>query len=654
MNLRRPARTLRILGRRLLDATTTPQVLLERYEVGRLLGAGGMAEVFEGRDRLLARRVAIKVPLSQYAHDPEFAQRFRREAQAAASLSHRGGRRLRHRAEDGTHFIVMEYVDGRTLKDVIRAEAPLYPDRAAEITADVCSALAAAHARGLVHRDVKPANIMLMPDGRVKLMDLGIARAAAGETVTQTAAMLGTAQYLSPEQAQGQAVDYRSDLYSLGCCLYEMLTGTVPFRGRPWWPSPTGTSARTRRRPGCSTPTSRRPWRRSTSRRWPSGPRTATRPRPSSAPTWSGPGPAGRGRAGRRRGGHGGHGHHRPAAAGRLPGRRRDGGLRRTVAPSRPPATPSRRRAGGAGGCTCSCRWGCWPSGSGSRSGLAAGRRLPETCGPDPAHGHRAQVVPTTLLQTSTSQPPTTSQLPTTTAADHRPPTTQAAAGPGPGPGRDRPPGPGRPGPAGGGRARTSRSRSATPSRPAGSSSRTRRPAPPSAVLHRHHRRRGPLRRRRRLTGWRCGPGGVVRGHRVHRAAEALAAAGPGRCWPAATGPGWRPWPGGSRPGGGRGRHGPAGQRPRPRRPRRRAGQHRRPVPDSGASRRSGRPSTPARPTWTRPGSRSCAACSRSTAPGGRPLRPGPGLRLRLRPRQPGRRPRPGRRPATGPRSATS
>ena len=212
--------------------TTTPQVLLDRYEVGRLLGVGGMAEVFEGRDRLLVRRVAIKVPLAQHAHDPEFAHRFRREAQAAASLSHPGVVAVYDTgSENGTHFIVMEYVDGRTLKDVIRAEAPLYPDRAAEITADVCAALGAAHARGLVHRDVKPANIMLMPDGRVKLMDLGIARAAAGETVTQTAAMLGTAQYLSPEQAQGQDVDFRSDLYSLGCCLYEMLTGTVPFRG---------------------------------------------------------------------------------------------------------------------------------------------------------------------------------------------------------------------------------------------------------------------------------------------------------------------------------------------------------------------------------------------------------------------------------------
>jgi eukaryotic-like serine/threonine-protein kinase len=212
--------------------TTTPQVLLGRYEVGRLLGAGGMAEVFEGRDRLLARRVAIKVPLQQYAHDPEFVRRFRREAQAAASLSHPGVVAVYDTgSEDGTHFIVMEYVEGRTLKDVIRAEGPLNPERAAEVAGDVCSALAAAHARGLVHRDVKPGNVMLTPDGRVKLMDLGIARAAVGETATQTAAMLGTAQYLSPEQAQGQAVDFRSDLYSVGCCLYEMLTGTVPFRG---------------------------------------------------------------------------------------------------------------------------------------------------------------------------------------------------------------------------------------------------------------------------------------------------------------------------------------------------------------------------------------------------------------------------------------
>jgi len=212
--------------------STTPHVLLDRYEVGRLLGAGGMAEVFEGRDRLLARRVAIKVLQAQFVRDPSFLIRFKREAQAAASLSHPNIVGVYDTgSEDGTHFIVMEYVDGRTLKEVIRAEGPLYPERAAEICADVCSALAAAHARGLIHRDIKPGNVMLTPDGKVKVMDFGIARATTSETITQTAAVVGTAQYISPEQAQGQTVDYRSDLYSVGCCLYEMLTGTVPFTG---------------------------------------------------------------------------------------------------------------------------------------------------------------------------------------------------------------------------------------------------------------------------------------------------------------------------------------------------------------------------------------------------------------------------------------
>jgi eukaryotic-like serine/threonine-protein kinase len=211
---------------------TIPQVLLDRYEVGRLLGAGGMAEVYEGRDRLLARRVAIKVLQSQYARDQSFLLRFKREAQAAASLSHPNVVAVYDTgSEDGTHFIVMEFVDGRTLKDVIRQEGPLYPDRAAEICADVSAALVAAHARGLIHRDIKPGNVMLTPDGKVKVMDFGIARATTSETITQTAAVIGTAQYISPEQAQGQTVDYRSDLYSLGCCLYEMLTGTVPFTG---------------------------------------------------------------------------------------------------------------------------------------------------------------------------------------------------------------------------------------------------------------------------------------------------------------------------------------------------------------------------------------------------------------------------------------
>jgi predicted Ser/Thr protein kinase len=211
---------------------TTPHILLDRYEVGRLLGAGGMAEVFEGRDRLLARRVAIKVLQAQFVRDPSFLIRFKREAQAAASLNHPNIVGVYDTgSEDGTHFIVMEYVDGRTLKEVIRAEGPLYPERAAEICADVCSALVAAHARGLIHRDIKPGNVMLTPDGKVKVMDFGIARATTSETITQTAAVVGTAQYISPEQAQGQTVDYRSDLYSLGCCLYEMLTGTVPFTG---------------------------------------------------------------------------------------------------------------------------------------------------------------------------------------------------------------------------------------------------------------------------------------------------------------------------------------------------------------------------------------------------------------------------------------
>jgi eukaryotic-like serine/threonine-protein kinase len=212
--------------------STTPHVLLDRYEVGRLLGAGGMAEVFEGRDRLLARRVAIKVLQAQFARDPSFLIRFKREAQAAASLSHPNIVGVYDTgSEDGTQFIVMEYVDGRTLKEVIRAEGPLYPERAAEICEDVCSALAAAHARGLIHRDIKPGNVMLTPEGKVKVMDFGIARATTSESITQTAAVVGTAQYISPEQAQGQTVDYRSDLYSVGCCLYEMLTGTVPFTG---------------------------------------------------------------------------------------------------------------------------------------------------------------------------------------------------------------------------------------------------------------------------------------------------------------------------------------------------------------------------------------------------------------------------------------
>ncbi len=210
----------------------TPQILLGRYEVGRLLGAGGMAEVYEGHDRLLARRVAIKILLSQYAHDPAFLARFRREAQAAASLSHPNIVGVFDTGSEGdTWFIVMEHVDGRTLKDVIRAEGALFWARAAEVAADVAGALAVAHARGIVHRDVKPGNVMLTTDGDVKVMDFGIARASAVPSITQTSAVVGTAQYIAPEQAQGLEVDARSDVYALGCCLYEMVTGQVPFTG---------------------------------------------------------------------------------------------------------------------------------------------------------------------------------------------------------------------------------------------------------------------------------------------------------------------------------------------------------------------------------------------------------------------------------------
>ena len=168
-----------------------PRILGGRYEVGRLLGAGGMAEVYEGHDRLLARRVAIKVLLAQYAHDPAFLARFRREAQAAASLSHPNIVAVFDTgAEADTWFIVMEYVAGRTLKDVINTEGPVHPSRAMEICADVASALAGAHARGVVHRDVKPGNVMLTTDGKVKVMDFGIARASAAPSITQTAAVV--------------------------------------------------------------------------------------------------------------------------------------------------------------------------------------------------------------------------------------------------------------------------------------------------------------------------------------------------------------------------------------------------------------------------------------------------------------------------------
>jgi eukaryotic-like serine/threonine-protein kinase len=209
------------------------RVLSNRYEIDAVLGQGGMAKVFKGSDRVLSRTVAVKVLSPQFAGDDQFVSRFRREAQAAAGLNHPNIVSVFDTGDQGdVHYIVMEYVEGRTLRDAIRQGGPLLPERAVEITEEVARALGAAHEAGLVHRDVKPGNIMLTSDGsEVKVMDFGIARTTSGDTLTQTAAVLGTASYLSPEQAQGQSVDARTDIYSLGCVLYEMLTGRPPFTG---------------------------------------------------------------------------------------------------------------------------------------------------------------------------------------------------------------------------------------------------------------------------------------------------------------------------------------------------------------------------------------------------------------------------------------
>jgi eukaryotic-like serine/threonine-protein kinase len=208
------------------------RVLGDRYEVEGVLGQGGMAKVFKGRDKVLGRPVAVKVLSPQFAGDDQFVTRFRREAQAAAALNHPNIVSVFDTgSQNDVHYIVMEYVRGRTLRDAIRSEGPLLPERAAEIGDAVARALGAAHEAGLVHRDIKPGNIMLTSDGEVKVMDFGIARTATGDTLTQTAAVLGTASYLSPEQAQGESVDGRSDIYSLGCVLYEMVTGRPPFTG---------------------------------------------------------------------------------------------------------------------------------------------------------------------------------------------------------------------------------------------------------------------------------------------------------------------------------------------------------------------------------------------------------------------------------------
>ncbi len=220
----------------------TPHLLGGRYEVAELIGRGGMAEVHLGHDTRLSRPVAIKMLRSDLARDSSFLARFRREAQSAAGLNHASIVAVYDSGED--HFtetngsavtvpyIVMEYVDGRTLRELLNERSPLDPHEAARITEGVLDALAYSHRMGIVHRDIKPANVMIGAHGDIKVMDFGIARAIAdaNATMTQTQAVIGTAQYLSPEQAQGHHVDARSDLYSTGCLLFELLTGRPPFQ----------------------------------------------------------------------------------------------------------------------------------------------------------------------------------------------------------------------------------------------------------------------------------------------------------------------------------------------------------------------------------------------------------------------------------------
>lgn len=204
----------------------------DRYEIESRIAVGGMGIVYRARDERLGRTVALKILKDHLAHDERFVERFRREARSVASLGHPNIAALYDYGEDGDrHYIVMECVEGRDLAQVLRDEGRLSPERATHIAHQVCAALGAAHASGIVHRDVKPANILLGPDDTVKVTDFGIARAAGDSTLTATGSILGTAHYLAPEQAAGETPSPATDVYAMGVVLFEMLTGATPFEG---------------------------------------------------------------------------------------------------------------------------------------------------------------------------------------------------------------------------------------------------------------------------------------------------------------------------------------------------------------------------------------------------------------------------------------
>src|SRR5213078_4428333 len=211
--------------------TLIDQVFDRRYRVVRKLGTGGMANVYLAEDLELGRRVALKMLDERHAQDERFVERFRREAKNAAGLSHPNVVNIYDRGEaEGTYYIAMEYLEGRTLKQLLVAHGPTPIPIALEYTRQMLAALGFAHRNGIVHRDIKPHNVVVGPDGRLKVTDFGIARSGASQ-MTEAGSIISTAQYLSPEQARGTMVDQRSDLYAVGIVLYEMLTGSVPFTG---------------------------------------------------------------------------------------------------------------------------------------------------------------------------------------------------------------------------------------------------------------------------------------------------------------------------------------------------------------------------------------------------------------------------------------